>query len=162
MCLLMGLITGNSICTFLQSGFVRICLKSFFIMRGEFGGFCFSCSVILCEQSIPLLGMLYQQYTLNKQPKGNTLVFQFWTLGFRAVLVFPWAFHHHSIPNILFTSPHYLLSEQCTSLVLFFLCFSSRCQSSTSQQFKNSGQIGLLLLDTCLVACYGQRWLLHS
>lgn len=54
----------------LQSGFVRICLKCFFLEGGDFGRFCFNFLVSLCEQSMILLGMFYQQYIL-RQPNGT-------------------------------------------------------------------------------------------
>lgn len=125
----------------LQSGFVKICLKYFFLMTGDFGSFCFNSSGILCEQGITLPGMFCQQYTL-RQPKQYTnttdipALDSFAPSWFRAVLVLPCTFQHHSISNILSTSPHCLLFEQCRSLVLFFLYFSFRFQFSTPQQFK--------------------------
>lgn len=103
----------------LQSGFVRICLKYFFLVRGDFGSFCFSFSGILCEQSITLPGMFYQQYSL-RQPKRYTNTMDIPVLDcfapswFRAGLVLPWAFQHHSISTILSTGAVYFWAVQIT------------------------------------------------
>lgn len=39
-----------------------MCLKYFFLVGGDFGMFCFNFSVSLCEQSMILPRMFYQQY----------------------------------------------------------------------------------------------------
>lgn len=71
MCLLMGLITGNPICTFYSQDLLEYIWNIyFFFEKGDFGRFCFNFSVSLCEQSMILLGMFYQQYIL-RQPNGT-------------------------------------------------------------------------------------------
>lgn len=81
MCLLIGLIITNPICTFYSLGFLEYVWNIPFLLRGGLLSFGFS-SGTLCEWIVTLTVMLCQQYMVRGLSHGTVIQwkFQFWPL----------------------------------------------------------------------------------